>query len=660
VTGDDGTPTSQNLSPAIASTRPAWAKRIGLAAAVLLVTGMVVILLSTRSAKLTDKDTIVLADFVNSTGDPVFDDALRQGLSSQLEQSPFLNLLSDVRIAQTMSLMAQPSDSRLTPERARDVCQRTASTAVLNGAIAQVGKQYLLTLKATNCSSGDSLGSAEAQAIDKDHVLDALGKVASGIRSQLGESLASVQKYDAPPESVTTPSIEALKAYSLGYQAMVTKGDSAAAVPLFQQAINLDPNFAMAYARMGTCYFNLYESVRANESTRRAYELRAHLSERERLYIVSHYELVVTGNLVEARKVSELLAQTYPHEAPYTNLGMIDSQLGDYDEALTAFDKAVKIGPIANHYANLVDGYVLVNRLNDAMTTAREAQAKKIDSPDIHINLYWVAFLQHDLLAMEQEAAKVLDKPGYDDQMLNLLADTASYGGQLAKARNLTRRAVEVVNKEDQKETAALYLAEAAVREALVGNSNLAKQQTQAALAISTGKDVASLCAIALGMAGDSSQAKKLADELNKRFPEDTLVQLNYLPTIRAAVLLRANDSKMAVQSLEPAAPYEFGGNLLTLNFIFYPVYLRGEAYLAAKQGAAAAAEFQKIIDHPGAVRSEPIGALAHLEQGRAFTLTGDKVKAKAAYQEFLTLWKDADPDVPILKQAKAEYSELN
>jgi DNA-binding winged helix-turn-helix (wHTH) protein/tetratricopeptide (TPR) repeat protein len=634
-----------------------WATVAGL----LLVAVLVVVWVSNRSARLTDKDTVVLADFANSTGDPVFDDALRQGLSAQLAQSPFLNLLSDTRIAQTLSLMSQPKDSRLTPDLAREVCERTASTAVLDGAITQVGTEYLLTLKATNCSSGDSLGSAQAQAADKNHVLEAMGKVASEIRNQLGESLASVQKYDAPPESVTTPSLEALKAYSLGYQNMVVKSDYAAAVPLFNRAISLDPNFAMAYARMGTSYFNLYETVRATESLRRAFELRAHLSERERLYIAAHYELVVTGNLVAARKVFEVLAQTYPRDAPYTNLGIIYSQLGDYDKALAAFDMAVRIGPgTGNRYANLVNGYVQLNRLNDALATVREAESHKIDSPEIHVNLYWVAFLQHDVAGMEREAAKVRRDPGYEDEMLNFESDTALYGGQLAKSRVLTRRAVEAAQKADEKEAAALYVAQAAVREALVGNVDLAKQQAQTALALSHGRDVEAMSAIALGMAGDFKQARRLADELGKRFPEDTLVEFNYLPTINGAVLLQRNDGNMATQALNAAVPYELGGNLLNLNFILYPVYIRGAAYLTAKQGRQAAAEFQKILDHPGAVRSEPISALAHLELGRAFALSGEGMKAKAAYQEFLTLWKDADPDIPILKQARVEYSKMN
>jgi DNA-binding winged helix-turn-helix (wHTH) protein/tetratricopeptide (TPR) repeat protein len=655
TSGEQGDPV---LAVAPAPKSPARALRWRLAAAGLLLVA-VLILVSSRPAKLTDKDTVVLADFANSTGDPVFDGALRQGLSSQLEQSPFLNLLSDERIAQTLSLMAQPKDSRLTHELAREVCQRTASAAALDGTIAQVGTQYLLTLKAINCSNGESLGSAAARATDKNHVLDALGEVASKIRNQLGESLASVQKYDAPAENVTTPSLEALKAYSLGYQAMIVKSDYPAAIALFQRAIGLDPNFAMAHARVGTSYSNLNETVRAAESVRRAYELRQRASEREKFYIAAHYELFVTGNLEAARKVYELSAQTYPRSAPLNNLGLIYSELGDFDKALAAYENVLRVSRgTGNRYANLVSGYLQLNRLDEAKAAAREAQAHNIDSPEIHLNLYWVNFLQHDAAGMERETAGMMGKPGYQDQMLNHEADTALYGGQLAKARVLTRRAVESAQRGDEKEAVALYQAAAAVREALVGNTNLAKQQAQAAAVLSNARDVEALSAIALQMTGDSARAKRLSDDLRKRFPEDTIVQSNYLPAIHAAALLRGSDGSKATEALA-AAPYELGGNLQTLTFVLYPVFLRGEAYLARKQGTAAAAEFQKILDHPGVVRSEPIGALAHLELGRAYVLSGDQGKAKSAYKDFLTLWKDADPDIPLLMQAKAEYAKL-
>jgi eukaryotic-like serine/threonine-protein kinase len=609
-----------------------------------------------RSPKLTERDTVVLADFANATGDPVFDGTLRHGLSAQLEQSPFLNLLSDQRIAQTLSLMAQPKDAWLTHELAGEVCQRTASAAVLDGSIAQIGTQYLLTLKAVNCSNGESLASAEAQASDKNHVLDALGKVASEIRSKLGESLASVQKYDAPAENVTTASLEALKAYSLGYQAMIVKSDPPAAVSLFQRAISLDPNFAMAYARLGICYSNLNETVRAAENTRKAYQLRERVSEREKLYIASHYEEVFTGNLEAARKTHELWAQTYPRDnVPLHNVGIIYAYLGDYDKSLAASREVLKLNPESGSaYATLVSSYQYLNRFDEAKATAQEAQAHNLDSPQMHLRLYLLDFLQHNAAGMEQDAAGLMGKPGYEDEVLYNESDTAAFVGQFAKARELTRRATESAQRADEKEASAGYEAEAAVREALVGNMALAKQQAQAALALSNGRDVAGMSAIALGRAGDSAQANWLAADLGKRFPEDTIAQLNYLPMIHATAALRGRDTGKAIEALAAAAPYELG-----VGFSLYPVYLRGEAYLAAKQGTAAAAEFQKILDHSGVVANEPIGALAHLQLGRAYAFSGDTAKAKAAYQDFLTLWKDADPDMLILKQAKAAYAKL-
>jgi eukaryotic-like serine/threonine-protein kinase len=614
-----------------------------------------------RTPQLTEKDTMVLADFANTTGDPVFDGTLRQGLSSQLEQSPFLNLLSDERVAQTLSLMTKPKDTRLTHELAREVCQRTASAAVLDGSIAQVGNEYLLTLKAVNCSNGELLASTEAQASDKNHVLDALGKMATEMRSKLGESLASVQKYDVPPENVTTASLEALKAYSLGYEEEQVKTDFAAAVPLFQRATSLDPHFAMAYAGLGANYADLGEIERAAEATRRAYELRERVSEREKVYIESHYELFVTGNLESARKTNELYAQTYPRDTvPLTALAVIYTCLGNYDKGLTAAQESLKLVENGVAYANLVEGFLYLNRLDEAKTMAQQAQARGLDTPGVHSFLYLVSFLQHDPAGMEREAAGLMGKPGYEDGVLYYESDTAAYGGQFGKARELTRRAAESAQRADEKETAAGYEAEAAVREALVGNLALVKQQAQAALALSNGRDVQAMSAIAIGLAGDSAQAKRLGDDLSKRFPENTVVQFNYLPTIHAAIALQGHGASKAVEALAAAAPYELGAApSQTLNFALYPIYLRGAAFLAAHQGTAAAAEFQKIIDHPGVVVNEPIGALAHLGLGRAHAISGDDTKALAAYKDFLTLWKDADPDIPILKQAKAEYAKL-
>ncbi|HXY13774.1 MAG TPA: protein kinase [Terriglobales bacterium] len=617
-----------------------------------------------RPQQLSEKDAIVLADFTNTTGDSVFDGTLRQGLSAQLEQSPFLNLLSDERVAQTLTLMAQPKEARLSHELAREICQRTASVATIDGSISSLGSQYILSLKAVNCHSGDLLAQEQVTANSKEQVLKTLGEAATKIREKLGESLASVQKYDAPAENVTTPSLDALQAYSLGFQAQVARNDSPAAVPLFQRAVSLDPNFAMAYARLGTNYANLGQTARAAENIAKAYELRERVSEHERLYIVSHYEQWVTGNLEAARKTYELWAQTYPHDdVPSNNLGVIYGVLGDYDKALAAAQKTLKLNPgSGTNYSNLVGSFVSVNHLDEAKATAQEAQAHNLDAPSTHVSLYQIEFLQHDAAGMEREIAALMGKPGFEDSMLYNQSDTSAYFGQFVKARELTRRAVDSAQRADEKETAAGYAAEAALRDAMVGNRAIANQQAQAALALSDGRDVEAAAAIALGLTGDSAQTRRLADDLSRRFPQDTVVQFNYSPTIRAATALGANDSKdsgKAIDALAPAAPYELGAPAQTVALALYPVYLRGVAYLAVKQGTAAGAEFQKILANPGVVLNEPIGSLARLGLARAWVLSGDTGKARTAYQDFFALWKDADPDIPILKEAKAEYAKL-
>jgi tetratricopeptide (TPR) repeat protein len=525
----------------------------------------------------------------------------------------------------------------------------------------------------------------------KEQVLKALGEAATKMRQKLGESLASVEKYDAPPEDVTTPSLEALQAYSLGYRAQIVKGDWAAAVPSFQRAINLDPNFAMAYVALAASYANLNEIARAADDTRKAYELRERVSEREKFRIDSQYEYSVTGDLEATRKIYELWSQTYPRDfTPLGSLSAIYVNLGEYEQALAAAQHSLKLGPASGRtYWNLVNTYLALNRLNEATAEAEEALVHNLDPPFNHWLLYMVNFLQHDKAGMEREAAQLMDKPGYEDEMFFAESDTAAYAGQFVKARELTRRAADSARRADEEEMAASYKAEAALREALIGNNSLARRQAQDALALSNARDLEAWSAIALGLAGDSAQAMRLGNDLDKRFQKDTMVQTQFLPMIRAAIILAdgmpapGNASKnadKAVQALTTAVPYELGS-----RSGLYPAYLRGEAYLAAQQGAAAAAEFQKILDHPGVVVNSPTGALAHLGLGRAYALqagvdvaavsppphvnrkspeqlAGDTPalqKARAAYQDFLALRKDADPDIPILKQAKAEYAAL-
>ncbi len=606
---------------------------------------------------LTDKDVIVLADFDNRTGEPVFDGTLRQGLSSQLEQSPFLNLLSEQRIAETLSLMKQARDARLTPELTRQVCQRTASAATIEGSISSLGSQYVLGMKAVNCRNGDVLVEDQMTANRKEQVLQVLGQTTRKMREKLGESLASLQKYDTPLENVTTPSLEALHAYSLGLQAHTVRADYPAAILLYKRAISLDPNFAMAYASMGACNANLGQSIRAKEDLRKAYELRERVSEREKFYIVSRYYQGATANLEAARKTYELWAETYPRSsAPPSNLGLIDERLGDHQRALTAFQAALQLNSGSGvNYSNLTRAYLNLNLLEQAKATAQEAQARHLDPPYIRRWLYLVAFLQRDQGGMEREAAALLGRPGYEDSMLNSQSDSAAYAGQFSKARELNGRAISAAEHADKKEVAAEYRARAAVREAMVGNLALAKKQAQAALPVSEARYVEAVATTALALAGDVTQAARLVDDLDKRSPEDTIVQSSLLPTIRAAIALQggsaAKNASGAIQTLTVAVPYELGAARL------YPAYLRGEAFLAAHQGSDAVNEFQKIINHPGVVQNDLIGALAHLQLGRAYMLSGDIIKAKAAYQDFLTLWKDADPDIPILRQAKAEYA---
>jgi DNA-binding winged helix-turn-helix (wHTH) protein len=616
---------------------------------------------SHKAPRLAEKDTVVIADFANTTGDAVFDGTLRQGLSAQLEQSPFLNLLSERRIGETLSLMAQPKDARLNPETAQEVCQRAAATAVLDGSIAQIGARYLLTVKALDCGTGELLASTSAEASDKNHVLEALGSVASGIRSKLGESLASVQKYDVPPQEVTTSSLDALRAYSLAIKARnAPNADLAITTKLFQRAIDLDPNFAMAYAQMGVIYFNFGQGVKGSDCLGKAYQLRERVSEREKLYIASHYDEQVLGDLESARKDFEVWEQLYPRDpAPAANLNVVSLFLGNYEEVLAMTLKAERLGHPGSplNSANTVWSYIFLNRLDEARATVLAAQSHNQDDASFHLNLYIIDFLKHDFAGMNREAEGLVNNPTWGHAALHYEAATAGYGGQFSSARELTHRAVEVAEKADSRQSAAAYRADAAIREALGGNAALAEQEAKLALALSDGKDVEAMAAIALSIAGDSARARLLSDGLAKRFPQDTIVQLNYLPTIRAALQVRAHKAGAAIQTLAPAEPYELGTTALDEGICLYPVYVRGEAYLAEKKGSAAVAEFQKIIDHPGVVQNELIGALAHLEQGRAYALLGETARARSAYQDFFDLWKDADPDVLVLRQARVEYA---
>jgi DNA-binding winged helix-turn-helix (wHTH) protein len=635
-----------------------WKMVLGVAAMVLAVAGGL-FWRSRRGRMLSEKDTLVLGDFANSTGDPVFDGTLREGLSVQLEQSPFLSLVSEEGIHQTLRMMGQPSSVRLTPEIAREVCQRTSSAAALNGSIALIGTRYNLILRAVNCANGDLLASTEAQANDKTHVLDALGNIAIDVRTKLGESLSSLQKYNTPLEQATTPSLEALQAYNLGWQAHFVLADNAAALSFFQRATQLDPSFAMAYWAMASSYGYLGEGALADESGRKAFDLREKLSELEKLRIECDYYSL---DVMKGIQACELGAKTYPRDALFHwELGIDDNSVGRYEAGLKERLEAIRLAPYSGlHYRGLVATYLHLDRVPEAEAAAKEAQTRGADT-NLASVLYQIAFYRNDAAEMARQATRASGKPGYEDLLFALEADTAAYSGLLGKAREFSHRAADSAGLAGEKETAAGYYAASALREALFGNADKARQQALVAKGPSTWRDVYYCLALAFAYAGDPARAQALVDDLGKRFPEDTIVQLNYLPTLRARLSLLRSNAQQALDILTVAAPYELGTPSLSLyNWPnLYPVYVRGEAYLAAHQGGEAAAEFQKILDHRGIVLNEPIGALAHLQLGRAYSLQGDTAKARAAYEDFLKLWKDADPDIPILQQAKAEYANL-
>jgi DNA-binding winged helix-turn-helix (wHTH) protein len=620
-----------------------------------------------RTPRLTDKDTIVLADFSNTTGDSVFDGTLRQGMAVQLEQSPFLSIISEQRIQQVLRLMGKPADARLTPEFAREICERTASAAVLDGSIASLGSQYVLGLRAEDCRTGDVLAEEQVQAARKEDVLNALGQIASKFRSRVGESLTTVKKYDVPLAEATTPSLEALKAYSAGWQVVSSTG-SAAAVPFFSRAIEIDPNFASAYAALGRMYGDIGESVLSAQNTDKAYQLRDHASDQERFFISLTYELQVTGNLEKAQQICDLWVRAYPRASlPHGLLaGGIYPSIGKREESVEEAKIALGIDPDSSiGYSLLADSYLALERTAEAEKTLQRASERKLDIPDFYVQRYVIAFLKGDRTGMEREAALPREKPGADDWMSNAEGFVSAYSGHLQEARKMSRRAADLARKAERRDTEALYEADAAMREALFGNVSTARQRALDALALSKSRDAEYEVAFELAFSGDVSRSQELTEDLSRRFPEDTIVRFTYAPTIRALVALNHNQPSKAVEllqttiSYEGGTPIEGGSEFLLGAGSFYPAYVRGLAYLAAHQGAEAAAEFQKILDHRGVVLCDPIGVLSHLQLGRAYALSGEKTKAKSAYHDFLTFWKDADPNIPILKRAQTEYASL-
>jgi len=611
---------------------------------------------STTATPLTEKDTVVLTDFTNTTGDPVFDGTLKQALAVDLEQSPFLNILSDRKIGQTLKLMGRAATEHVTADVAKELCLRTGSKAILAGSVSSLGTQYVVGLEADACSTGDTLAKEQAEAASKEGVLKALGTAATSLRARLGESLASVQKFDVPVEA-TTPSLEALKAYSMGITTGRTKGN-AEAIPFMKRAIELDPNFAIAYAGLAVVYGNLGQASVSAGYAKKAYDLRDRVSERERYRISALYFERVTVEVEKATEAYELWAKSYPRDmVPHTNLGALYSALGQYDKAIAETETSERLEPTIASYSNLASTYTNLNRLKDARQTLQEAQQRGFDDLFIRSDLYSLAFLSGDTAEMERDVAWAAGRPSEEDQMLNLHADTQAYYGRLDKARDLARRAADSAVRSDARETGAQWLAFQALREAELGNGAVARQGVARALALAPGRDVKVISAVVLARSGETAQSKTILEALQESEPTNTYLKVYWFPVIEASIAMAQQAPDRAIVALEPALPYELGGPPPGTSM--YPPYVRGLAYLAQRNGPAAAAEFRKFLDHPGIVQNFLLGALAHLQLARAYVISGDTARAKAAYQDFLTLWKDADPDLPILKEAKAEYARL-
>jgi tetratricopeptide (TPR) repeat protein len=607
-----------------------------------------------RAPKLTEKDSIVVADFTNTTGDPVFDGALRQGLFVQLQQTPFLAVVSGDQITQTMKMMEQPPDAQLTPKLAREVCQRMNATVEIEGSIAALGNQYVLGLNAINCTTGESLAQTQIAADGKGKVLPALSEAASELRSKLGESSASLKRYDVPLIQATTPSLEALQAYNLGSQAL-WGADISAAASSYQRAVDLDPNFAMAQAGLGLAVSGLSSNQALGDShVKKAYELRDRASDYERLAISADYNFSVTRDIEQSVQFFEEWARLYPRDpASWSGLGVACQTIGRYDEAATALRQATALNPSAWAYGFLAINDYLQNRFPEARETVQQARARHIEPYQASETMYLLAFVQNDQAGMTEQLAHPWTDVTAGSQE-DTQAGTASYAGRLSISRDWSRRGTAAATAAKANIQAQQLTGELAFRTATLGRCDEARGDAKDAIGSTTDLDVRGWMALVLALCGDSAGARKLTDGLKRDFPDSTAVRYAYIPETEAALALGRGEPQKAIESLSVSMPYD-----LAYPFQGMPVYLRGQAYLAAHHGTEAAAQFQMMIDHVGVVQNQPQGALALLGLGRAYALEGDIAKARSAYQDFLSLWKDADRDIPVLKQAKAEYAKL-
>ncbi|HEX5235007.1 MAG TPA: serine/threonine-protein kinase [Silvibacterium sp.] len=628
----------------------------------------------TRQSKhLTDKDTVVVADFENSTGDPVFDDTLKTALTVALDQSPFLNVLPDTQVAATLKMMTRPADTRLTPDVARELCERAGATAYIGGSIASLGNEYVLGLKAVNCQSGDPLVQEQVTAEGKEKVLGAVGDAAAKLRGQLGESISTVKKLDVPLEQATTSSLEALQAYSMGEKVFSQRG-TIAALPYYQRAIQLDPNFAMGFLGVGSIYGDTGEVARVSEYYAKAFALRDHASERERLIISADYYSNVTGEIDKAAAAFQQILAIYPRDSRMENdLAIAYSSLGQYEKSLQAIQQSAQLNPgFVGVYGNQANTLISLQHFDQAEQQIAKAQARKLDDFILHNGLYAIGFLKADSAAMAEQQKWFSVNPEVAHYGLSLESDTAAYAGHLSQARELTRQSMNSAIQADGKENGAIWQENGAIREAAFGNAAEAKREAAAGLKlVPASEGVAAEAATAEAMAGDNAEAGTLAQDLNQRFPADTQLQSLWLPAVHAQLALNGKNPAEAITDLQSALPpLEYGQMAWVANIsCLYPTYIRGQAYLAAGQGEQAVTEFQKIVDHGGIVWNCWTGALAHLGIARANALEAKnsqgadadaaRVRALAAYKDFLALWKNADPNIPIYQQAKAEFARL-
>ncbi len=609
---------------------------------------------SRGGTKLTEKDSILLADFVNTTGDPVFDGTLKQALAVQLDQSPYLNIVPDQTVRKALQFMGRAADERVTGSVAREICERQHVKAMLSGSIETLGSQYVVSLDATNCASGDSLAREQVTAASKEAVLPAVGKAALSLRGKLGESLASIQKYDTAVTEATTSSLEALKAYAAADE-IRNGGGEAESIPLFQRAVELDPNFALAHARLAAIYSNLGEEDRAGEEARKAFDLRERVSERERYYIAGHYYFA-TGDIEKEKENLESAIKAYPNDsAALGNLALLYNLFyGQFDKAIPLASESIRVEPSAPFgYGHASLGYMALNRTEEARSILQRSVEAKADNLFVHQGFFQLGFLNGDGDEMQRQLKLSEGKPG-EYLLLNEATAAAASHGQLQKAGELMLRSAQVSDRLGFKETTADTQGAFAVTEAEVGNTVKAKALASSSAALAHGRLNMAPLAVALAMTGDGKRAQAFMQDLGQRFPDDTILHQVSIPIVRALVELEGKTPEKAIEALQPATPYELG----TAQGLL-PIYIRGQAYLQAKRGAEAAQEFQKIVDHRGIAATFAEHSLAKLGMGRAYRMTGDAAKARAAYQDFFALWKDADPDVPILKEARAEYGKL-